>query len=71
MAALIAAVKKRLHRIRVWLYRNYLDKIKGMFFFRTETEAMVTIEETSAAAVENSGGQTRLRDHGDICQAFH
>ncbi|MDR1232123.1 MAG: DUF4469 domain-containing protein [Spirochaetaceae bacterium] len=57
MAALIEAVKKRLHCIRVWAYRNFLDKIKGMFFFRTEVEAMVTIEETSAAAVENSGGK--------------
>ncbi|MDR1230260.1 MAG: hypothetical protein LBK61_02540 [Spirochaetaceae bacterium] len=57
MAALIAMMAARLHRIRVWLYRNFLDKIKGLFFFRTETEAMVTIEEISAAAVENSGSK--------------
>ncbi|MDR1231696.1 MAG: hypothetical protein LBK61_09875, partial [Spirochaetaceae bacterium] len=57
MAALIAMVAARLHRIRVWACRNFLDKIKGLFFFRTETEAMLTIEETSAAAAERSGGK--------------
>ncbi|MDR1232277.1 MAG: hypothetical protein LBK61_12865 [Spirochaetaceae bacterium] len=60
MAALIAMLAVRLHRIRVWLYRNYLTKIKGLFFFRTETEAMVTIEEISAA-VENSGANSITR----------
>ncbi|MDR1229786.1 MAG: hypothetical protein LBK61_00125 [Spirochaetaceae bacterium] len=60
MAALIAMVAARLHCIRVWACRNFLDKIKGMFFFRTETEAMVTTEEISAA-VGNSGENSITR----------
>jgi hypothetical protein len=55
MAALIAAVAVRLHRIRVWLYRNYLDKIKGKFIVRPEIEHMLSIEEVNAAVEKSEG----------------
>jgi hypothetical protein len=57
MAALIAAVAVRLHRFRVWLYRNYLAAIKGKFIARVITEHMLSIEEVSAACIEMLGGK--------------
>jgi hypothetical protein len=57
MAALIAMMAVRLHRIRVWLYLNYLVAVKGKYIARTEIEHMLPIEEISAAAVEKSGGK--------------
>jgi hypothetical protein len=54
MAALIAAVAVRLRRIRVWLFPNYLPKIKGKYIPRTANAAMLTIEDV---CVEKSGGK--------------
>jgi hypothetical protein len=57
MAALIAMVAVRLHRLHVWLYLNYLTAIKGKYIGRIVTDDVLSIEQVSATAVEMSGGK--------------
>jgi hypothetical protein len=46
-----------LHRIKVKLYPNYLKKVKGAYFARTDNEASLTIDQV-CVAMKNRGGFT-------------
>jgi len=66
----IGDLKNILHKIKVWLYPNYLPGAEGAYLARTDNEATLSVEDVCTALKNRGGYQGKFSVLVDIVKQF-